>query len=71
MVVIDNKLAYRISTLAHKNNKTFSQQLEIMIETFEIMAIQRVTILPSEPGCHSVPVIEVSGPVILTGSGDV
>jgi hypothetical protein len=71
MVVIDNKLAARISTLAMENNKTFDQQLELMIETFEIMPIQFFSYLPSPIGGHQVPVIEVSGQVIQRGEGNV
>ena len=67
MVVIDNKLAARIKDLAEKNKRTFDKQLELMIETFEIMAIQKVFFLPHKPGCHSVPVVEVSEPVIQRG----
>jgi hypothetical protein len=71
MVVIDNKLACRIRALADKNHKTFNQQLEVMVEAFEIMSIQRVSVLPSTPGCHSVTVIDVSGAAILGGEANV
>ena len=67
MIVIDNKLASRISALSQKNKKTFNEQLELMIETFEIMDIHRIFFLPSPNGGHSVPVIEVSEPVIQRG----
>jgi len=67
MVVIDNKLASRISTLSQKNKKTFNQQLELMIETFEIMDIQKLSYLPYPSGGHQVPVVEVYGPVIQGG----
>ena len=67
MVVIDNKLAFRIKDLANKNHKTFTEQLELMVETFETMNIHKVSYLPAEPGCHSVPVVEVYGPIIQEG----
>jgi hypothetical protein len=67
MVVIDNKLACRIKVLADKNHKSFNQQLEAMVETFEVMSIHRVFNLPGGEGCHSVPVIEVSGQAIEGG----
>jgi hypothetical protein len=70
MVVIDNKLASRISALSQKNKKTFNQQLELMIETFEIMDIHKLYFLPSPTGGHSVPVVEVYGAVIQGGLSD-
>jgi len=66
-VVIDNKLAGRIKVLSVKNRKTFNEQLELMIETFEIMAIQKASFLPGPDGHQRVPVIEVSEPVIQRG----
>jgi hypothetical protein len=69
MVVIDNKLAWRIRVLADKNHQTFNQQLELIVEAFEIMNIERVSILPDGPGCHVIPLVEVSGQVIQARSG--
>jgi len=67
MIVIDNKLGARIRTLAEKNHKTFMDQLELMVETFEIMPIQKVSYLPGPVGGHQIPVVEVSEPVIQRG----
>lgn len=64
MVVIDNKLAARIRVLAEESKMTFNEQLELMVETFEIMPIRKVSYLSSPIGGHQVPVVEVSGDVI-------
>jgi hypothetical protein len=67
-IVIVNTLAYRIKDLADKNHRTFNEQLELMIETFETMNIKKLSYLPRIPGCHSVPVVEISGAVIQGGA---
>jgi len=67
MIVIDNKLGLRVRDLAEKNHRTFNEQLELMVETFEIMPIQKVSLLPGPIGKQKVPVIEVSEPVIQRG----
>jgi len=67
MMVIDNKLGLRIKALADKSHKTFNEQLELMNETFEVMDIHKVFFLPGPAGHCSVPVIEVSEPVIQRG----
>jgi len=67
MMVIDNKLGFRIKALAEKNHKTFNAQLELMTETFEVMDIHKMYFLPGPAGHQSVPVVEVSEPVIQRG----
>jgi len=68
MIVIDNKLGARIRDLAEKNHKTFMDQLELMVETFELMPIQKISYLPGPAENHAqIPVIEVSEPVIQRG----
>jgi hypothetical protein len=70
MVVIENKLARRIRDLADKNHKSFNQQLELMVETFEIMTIQKLSYLPRPIGGHQVPMVEVAGQLIQRGQID-
>ncbi len=67
MIVIDNKLGLRINTLAAQNHRTFNQQLELMVETFEIMPIQKISMLPGPAGHTNVPVVQVSEPVVQRG----
>ncbi len=65
MIVIDNKLGARILNLAEKNHTTFMDQLELMVEIFECMPIQRYYYLPGPAEKHTrIPVYEVYQPVI-------
>jgi hypothetical protein len=50
MMVIDNKLGFRIKALAEKNHKTFNEQLELMIETFEVMVSIKFIFCQDQPG---------------------
>lgn len=67
IVIIQGEVAQRIQGLALKHNRSVDEQVELMVETFETMDIQRVSFLPSPKGGHSVPVVEVSQPVIQKG----
>ncbi len=67
MIIIDNKLGARIKQLAEKNKRSFNEQLALMVETFEVMPIQKVSMLPGPGGHHDVPVVEVSEPVVQRG----
>lgn len=66
-VVIPNELAQRIKALAEANKRTFNEQLELMVWTFEIMPIQKLSYLPGPAGAHQVPLVEVRGDAIEWG----
>ena len=62
--LIDDSLEQRIQYLATKNNRTFHEQILLMIETFEVMDIQWFSFLPGNRDCNTVPLVEVLKPVV-------
>jgi hypothetical protein len=65
---VDNETAYFIEELANNNHRPFLVQLLLIIQASKMMNIKKVSYLPAPIGCHSVPVVEVSGEVILGGN---
>ena len=58
-ILLDEETYNRLSKMAHENGRSRVGQVRIMVDAFEMLGIQSISLLPGPAGANVIPVINV------------